>query len=390
MRKILLIGILGTYNYGCEAIVRGTANQIKLQYPDAELTYASLRLNDDTKRLTGSGVKIINLEIKQNRYAPENIIRKIFEKAGITVNYTVFAHIPQLIKSYDAVISIGGDIYTLMPNGGYSTDISHIGNLCYKYSIPYVIWGCSIGPFSKNPKAEKYYTNHLRKVTKIVAREQVTIDYLASIGVIDNVVFAPDPAFYVLPMEQRRCISIDKVKKIGINLSPHSAQYHYACIEEAIELQAQEISKLIKRLNCRIVLLPHVISPVFEDNDFDYLEQIKLKIADNSNVSIIENDPGFIGLKNIIKECDVVISARMHCNINAVTCGVPTLFLAYSQKAQGMIDFVYKDKSLLMNIREFNVETLIEKMNKLLVNTYDVKDWINNYDIKKNVQGIFK
>lgn len=388
MKKILLIGILGTYNYGCEAIVRGTANQIRLQYPDAEITYASLRLDDDTRRLSGSGVKIIKLEKKQNRYAFDNIKRKLLGKVGITAEYTVFAHITRIIKSYDAVISIGGDIYTLMPNGAYSTDISCIGNLCYKYSIPYVIWGCSIGPFNKNPKAKNYYTNHLRKVTKIVAREKATIDYLASIGVVDNVIFAPDPAFYVQPMQKRRIVTIDNVKKIGINLSPHSALYQYLNIEQAIEIQAKEISELIKRFNCQIVLLPHVISPESDDNDYIYLEQIKSKIADNLQVSIVENDPGFIGIKDIIKECDVVISARMHCNINAVTCGVPTLFLAYSQKATGMINFVYNDKSLLMDIRDFNAETLIEKIGELLINTYDVRNYIDNYDIKKIIQEI--
>lgn len=383
MKKILLIGIFGTYNYGCEAIVRGTANQIKLQYPDAEITYASLRFDDDTRRLEGSGVRIINLKKKWGKYTLGNVLRKIFEKVGITIEYTVFAHIRQTIKSYDAVISIGGDIYTLMPNGSYSTNLSHIGNLCYKYSIPYIIWGCSIGPFSENLKAEKYYANHLRKVTQIVAREKATIDYLAHIGVVDNVIFAPDPAFYVVPMEQRRSTTIDKVKKIGINLSPHSAQYHYSNIEQAVELQAEEINKLIKILNCQILLLPHVISPYTDDNDYDYLKRIKLKIADDLNVSIIDNDPGFIGIKNIIKECDIVISVRMHCNINAVTCGVPTLFLAYSQKALGMVDFVYQDKTSLLDIKEFKAETLIQKMKELLSNNYDVKKNIDDYDIKK-------
>ena len=38
--KYLLIGINGVYNYGCEAIVRGSVNIRRALDPQAEITYA--------------------------------------------------------------------------------------------------------------------------------------------------------------------------------------------------------------------------------------------------------------------------------------------------------------------------------------------------------------
>ena len=44
MEKVLLIGIDGVYNYGCEAIVRGTVEILKAVNPKIEVTYASYNL----------------------------------------------------------------------------------------------------------------------------------------------------------------------------------------------------------------------------------------------------------------------------------------------------------------------------------------------------------
>ena len=41
MRNVLLIGIGGVYNYGCEAIVRGTVNILKSINPEVKISYAS-------------------------------------------------------------------------------------------------------------------------------------------------------------------------------------------------------------------------------------------------------------------------------------------------------------------------------------------------------------
>lgn len=49
MKKVLLIGIGGVYNYGCEAIVRGTVNILKTIDNRIEVYYASYNYEDDMK-----------------------------------------------------------------------------------------------------------------------------------------------------------------------------------------------------------------------------------------------------------------------------------------------------------------------------------------------------
>ena len=118
-------------------------------------------------------------------------------------------------------------------------------------------------------------------------------------------------------------------------------------------------------MQCNVMLLPHVISPNPQDNDFIYLQKIydKVKVHCGSAIMLVDNDPGFVGLKLYIKQCDYVIAARMHCAVNAITVSVPTLFLSYSEKAKGMADFVYNSNETVVSLADFeNISLIVEKL----------------------------
>ena len=183
------------------------------------------------------------------------------------------------------------------------------------------------------------------RLNLIVTREWVTVDYLKSLGIVQNVVFAPDPAYFV------ECPFWEKNEKtqgitLGINLSPLSALYHYGNLEIAINKQVEAICGLVREINCRLIFLPHVFSNSMNDNDLSYLEQIANKVrAKGYSVDVVNSDPGFIGLKKFLNKCDFVIAARMHCAVNAITMNIPTVFLSYSEKAKGMAEYVYNTKN---------------------------------------------
>ena len=103
--------------------------------------------------------------------------------------------------------------------------------------------GASVGKFEQNLKALNFFKKHLKSVDLIVAREIVTVNYLNSLGIKQNVVFAPDPAYFV------KCPSLSSEGKsesitVGINLSPLSALYHYDSLETAVKKQAKLFSSL--------------------------------------------------------------------------------------------------------------------------------------------------
>ena len=357
--RILLIGIGGVYNYGCEAIVRGTEAIIRREYPDASIVYASRRVAADRKRLEGSKVQVIERG-QFKRYSAKNMGRKLLSLAGI--RWSPMVESLGLLENVDAVFSIGGDIYTLGPTGSYSMPFPKFGDAAEKLGIPYVLWGASVGPFTENPKAERAFTKHLKCLSLITARETATVDYLRTLGVSDNVVPCADPAFVVAPEIKANGSRQTGEFTIGINLSPVSIRYTEHSEGEAIRVQAKTIEELIQTFDARIVLIPHVVSDLNEgDDDLRYLRRVRQAIAEHRNaLSLLESDPGYVGAKKELVKCDLVIAARMHCAINALAAHVPTILVAYSRKAAGMCQYVYGDGNWVLPLDEFASEGLLE------------------------------
>lgn len=362
MKNVLLVGIGGVYNYGCEAIIRGTVNILHAMDPNIKVSYASYNYKDDVKRLTDCNVTIINRP-KRKRWNIHNIIRKLL--SFLQYEYIVPYDSLGWVQKYDTLFSIGGDMYTLNSDGDFNKSLPLFCERCAALGLKYVLWGASVGKFEKNPAALAFYKKHLLKVDLLVIREKISFEYLKSLCVQNPVILAPDPAYFVATEIRKEEKAVKRV--IGLNLSPLSALYEYNNIEIAIERQAQAIIRLIEKMDVDIILLPHVISPDYYDNDLCYMRDIYEKLPQRYKikVSLVDTDPSFIGLKYEIMKCDYVIAARMHCAVNALSMGVPSIFLAYSEKAKGMSEYIYNSRKPVIALSQFEetvyLTNLLEK-----------------------------
>lgn len=359
--RILLIGIGGVYNYGCEAIIRGTETIIRREYPNAEILYASRRVTDDQKRLNGTKIQTIKRN-KLGRFSAKNICRKLLSIAGI--KWDPMADSLTLLKDIDVVFSIGGDIYTLRPDGDYPMSFPKFGDAAVKRKIPYIQWGASIGPFTQNPKVEKAFTKHLKGLSLITAREAATVDYLHTLGIASNVVSCADPAYVVAHEIKANGIRQGHKFTIGVNLSPLSILFTEHSEEDNIQAQAKTLEGIIQTFDASIVLIPHVVSDFNErDDDLRYLRKIKNAISSKyqASLKLLDRDQGFIASKKELVKCDVVVAVRMHCAINALAAHVPTILITYSSKGLGMCNYVYGKSDWALHINEFTKEGVLEK-----------------------------
>jgi len=378
-KTVLLIGISGVYNYGCEAIVRGTVNYLKHKYNNCNVVYASRNVEDDIKRLKGCDIKIINRPFK--KWSIKNIFRKLMSYFNMELEFQI--EDLSLLDGVDEVYSIGGDIYTLDHLNKCSKSFPLFGEACIKRGIPYVLWGCSIGPFTENPKLEKFFIKHLNKVSEIVTREQKTMDYIKSINIKTPIRLFPDPAFLVERTLVRNEVAT-KINQIGINISPLSALYYGMSIDDAVSENVKFITGLIDKLSCKVVLIPHVVYDDLYNGDNVFINKVYDSIPENYKGYIreVDSDPGFIGVKEEIVKCDVVIAARMHCAINTITCNVPIVFLAYSSKAIGMSQFLYGSSEFVIDMSMINNVDIVKILSK--VKGHDFSRFLEQIDIKKD------
>ena len=376
MRTVLLIGIDGVYNYGCEAIVRGTEAILRSEWPDIRIVYASRRPDDDAKRLVGARIEVVHRPLP-GRYSPANVMRKIV--SSINIRWSPMMESLRLLRGLDAVFLIGGDIYTLSPSGNFEVSLPKFGETAERMGVPYVIWGASIGPFTEMYIAEHFYVAHLRQASLITAREQDTIQYLASIGIYSNIVSCADPAFAVAPEIFKKQASHRTTKQIALNLSPISARYAGKLVDEATALQARAVERIITTHGCDIILVPHVVcSADLQDDDVSYLINVYHAVHHSfrNRIHIHDCDCGFVGVKKILTDCDMVIAARMHCAINALTAHVPTILLSYSQKAQGMCKYIYGHCDYVMPVSEFGSAPCMTVIGNLMERQSSIIDYL--------------
>lgn len=385
--RIGLFGIYGVYNFGCEAIVRGTSTFIKMHYPDCQIVYFSRNYIYDSQALKDTDIEIV--EIKPT----DNLFKKAFNKVckftGIEYRMPVF-EVEKILNDVDAMFFIGGDIFTipsiLRENARYPyvNELVEFGKRAEKRKIPIILYGASVGPFGKYEKAVLYYKNALQKYCKIICRETVTMDYLKSIG-LDNVAFSPDPAFLVKMEKLKEAIQYKK-QYIGINLSPLSLNELYSDGSNQIDRMKHLLLKIYDEFKDDILLLPHVVSEDENDNDYLFMKTLvdSMTAEDQRHFHIADYEGGFLGIKEQLYNCKMIVSARMHCAINAMHEGIPTILLSYSQKSIGMCKYVYGTDKWVLPIQSME-KTLIPTMKDMMLQNADLEEMLlqRNHEIQK-------
>lgn len=346
-KRIGLYGIGGLYNYGCEAIIRGTVRLIREVNPEARIAYFSPRADEDAVKISDLGIEVVQMPSPR---------RGFFLKAAGKLSKLACVPFDSTGESYDTVldgcdvlVSIGGDIYTipahLREKGRYPyfNRLIKLGELASERGVVEVIMGASIGPFGDFAPAVGYYVDHLRKCETIFCRERVTLDYLASIGIESNATFLPDPAFFV--ENPADLGAYEDARYIGVNLSPLSLrELHGGVAKEAVVELACQVQELMDITGLPALLIPHVLAPLDADNDERFMRMLFEELNEGHRARcevVVPTD--FIDAKRYLAQCRVVVAARMHCAVNAMCVGVPTVLLSYSKKSVGMCEVVYGD-----------------------------------------------
>ena len=380
--RIGLYGIYGVYNFGCEAIVRGACMWLRELYPDCKIIYFSYNFDYDQKALADLDIEVEAVNGNFFKRCINKCLR-ILHSEHLIMNIP-FRH---MMERVDMILSIGGDIYTIPQVLREQTKYpyyNHLIDFCdraIRCGKKVVVYGASVGPWGKYERAVKYFADNMKKYTAILCREYSSVEYLESLG-FENALFFPDPAFQLGEGKK------GEGKYIGINLSPLSVRELYGANGSLqTEKFAGLLDKVYERFGIELLFIPHVLSANENDNDLLFMEKICQKMACRDHVRIADSRKGFMGIKEQLRSCHMVISARMHCAINAVEENVPTIFLAYSQKSIGMCDYVYGNKNWVVDIRRLE-EELLPRMDEMWENREKIS--ISLEESNQRIRGDYK
>lgn len=361
INNIYIYGISGLYNYGCEAMVRSISEELRLRFPKSTITYITYSYSKDIEILKDcKTVKLQEAKYKYNNNSLLSIVPRGFRRMKKIINVARAEDYVSIetewAKQCDLLIIIGGDVFDLpaetRETAKYENERIYVSKIVRKYGGKVILWGISFGSFESNPQAKSILFSYLKNdVNYIVVRDQKSYSYLIQNNVHSVEMFS-DPAYI------QRTIQTNSEKKdiLGINLSLLANRYLDLNLDkdEWVERWSSIIYLLYKELGYKeVYLIPHVVNTEnLLDDDYYCLNCIASKlISKKINVTLAPPNIGFMKVKEYLIKCDILLAARMHCAINAITCGVPTIFISYSEKSIGMCKHVYNDLRYVIDIK---------------------------------------
>lgn len=349
-----------TANRGCEAILLSTHAILSDAYPNARFLNCSVR--DDR----AVGTNYLQIPSLKHRCHPNlRSIQGIRWAIARGLQNHQF-NFERFLSWADVVLSLGGDNYSL----DYGTAHIYFNAIerVLKAKKRLVIWGASIGPFSNDKAFELKVAKQLSQVHRIVVRENRTREYLEGIGVSNNVLVQPDPAFSLAVGDAELPVGIHEmlsVGALGLNLSPLLARYRSEP-QKWVDEAARWVSHLLDDFDLPVLLIPHVMTTTGDDQAF--LMQVKGKVDAPANrlqvLNAYELSSGQI--KGVISRLRLFAGSRTHATIAGLSTNVPTISIGYSVKAYGINEEVFGHTDWVVDHLKLDGAKLTQKIRDLM------------------------
>ena len=376
--KFYLAGHEGFYNRGCEALVRSIVQILRPHFGQCEFLVPSNDLEFDRGQWPEArehGVRFVPFP-----KFPEAVrwwSRLYRVSPSLASRWVPMPDLPDSvagdIAGCDAVIVTGGDVLSLDYSAGSLLRWVAQANAALERRVPVVLWSSSIGPFTRNPRIESLMVEHLRRYALLSTRESHSQAYLQGLSFAQSVQTV-DPAFVLRPepLDSSALMPPQGANgTLGFNVSPvlaraRGSQGGVSQLEDAI---LQFWREVLDKRDMNIALIPHVDSVAAKgrQSDSTYMRGLLDRFGDQGGrIRVLPNTLNAPQLKTLLGSCRYFIGARTHATIGALSCGVPTLSIAYSVKARGINSDLFGDLRYMVETPDVSNATLSRGLDRLI------------------------
>lgn len=372
--RFLLAGHGGFNNRGCEAIVRTTIRLMKARYPGAQFTVSSFYPHLDLGYDIGEEFLLrssFDFRVWKRMSVPwieRQILRMLPGRDARRVGYR---QLLEDINKVDAVISIGGDNYSM--DYGYPQYFVDLNRYTKEQGKRLIIWAASIGPFPDN-ESGRSVIEAIALADLITVRETMSLSYLHSVGIKDTVHLVADPAFLLEPeIVSDSMMESMSSNALGLNVSPILSRYIKSGSVDILDELICGLKDVLRETGLSLVLVPHVMRDDY-NNDFVYMKKIYDALKSDVDVQMVDPRYNACQLKYVISKCRYFIGARTHSTIASLSSLVPTLSIGYSMKSQGINRDIFGNNDYVINVDDITRETFRDKVQLLIRNEDRIRD----------------
>lgn len=361
----------GSYNHGCEAIVRATNKILQTTNCINKIELYSFKKQEDEEFGLNQLCDIIQTGYFNKKVTLNTIYNSLKYKLLNDSSGLYYLQNDRLLSTKNKVaLSIGGDNYCYDDR----SSLYYINHQLTEKKIKTVLWGCSIEPGNMNDEM----IEDLRRYELVTARETITYNALLKNGINKNTKLYPDPAFQLDRIDLPLPSGFAEGNTIGINISPLIMKYEIVN-GATFRNYAALLKHIIDTTKLQIALIPHVTWAT--SNDLEPLGKLYEQFKDTNRVILINGHYNCMQIKGFIARCRFFIGARTHATIAAYSTCVPTLVVGYSVKALGIArDIFGSEKNMVIPVQYLeNKNDLIKAFEYIANNQQGIKRHLKRF-----------
>lgn len=369
MSKQLILGGNGTsLNRGCQAIETATLGILRRAMSSPRFVIAPMGIDAMETPTDADCIRVKRGVWGEKRFSAawfaKNLMLRISPRAASRRLFK-FDVLESFLSEACGLLQLGGDNFSL--DYGGAEPFFALNDYALRLGCPVILWGASVGPFSAEPRYETHAVRELRRTRLILAREQMTADYLTGLGLGAIVERVADPAFVLEPLEPAPGL-VDAnllTEAIGFNISPLFERYT-GRTGNWVNRVCDVIERIIRDTRRPVVLISHVIVPAESDHALLMAVRSELIGRGMPKLPVLPASLTASEIKWCIARLHAFVGARTHATIAALSSGVPTLSLAYSMKARGINRDLLGNEGYVCSAVEFGPESVATRMLRLL------------------------
>lgn len=301
-------------------------------------------------------VRFIGCYYSRRLYATNNTAQMLIAaKLGLRRIHPMLRRLGE----FDALLDMsGGDSFSDIYGSRRFASVSLPKLIALQLGIPLILLPQTYGPY-RSHKARRVARSILRGASQVWARDK------RSLGVVRELLldeFDPsrhlngvDVAFGLPVMRPGDSEIVDSVCRfrdaqgvlVGLNISgllyndPDGSTRRFGLVGSYRELIHSLVDRLLRREDIRIMLIPHVASKTSNvDCDVSACSAVleRLEVEHKQRALLVPPTLNAMEAKWVIGQSDWFCGTRMHACIAAISQGVPTAALAYSDKTRGVFE----------------------------------------------------
>lgn len=297
-------------------------------------------------------------------------------------------------ESSDLVVAVPGNQIFSTGHLGWPYPVSIFSVvLAHWFRKPLYILPQSIGPFRR--WWEKVLIRYAYSKAKLVfLRDQVSIETAHQINLPKGkVFFAPDPALVLEPSQEEEAYKLlckygwnPQKRSLGVTIiAPQGRFLDETILENYYSVLTKTLVSFSLPRDLQVVFFVQVTGPTKAEDDRIPTALVYKKISPYVRAIYIEESLPPELLKACYGKMDIFLASRLHSGIFSIGMGVPTVFIGYLSKTQGVL------KSLRLERYGILLEDISEaKLFNLLEYAWKNKDELSNFLLSKLKESILK